>query len=196
MTVGTVPNTAGLNLEACGVRTAESGHIVVDRVSRTSVPGVYAAGDVTGVFQLASVAAMQGRIAMWHALGDAVAPLDLATVSSNVFTEPEIATVGWSQAKVDAGEITARVVKLPLATNARAKMQGLEDGFVKLLCTPGAGRVLGGVVVAPRASELIFPVALAVEQGLTVDQVAQTFTVYPSLSGSLAEAARQLHKRR
>jgi dihydrolipoamide dehydrogenase len=75
MTVGTVPNTAGLNLEQCGVELTQSGHVVVDRVSRTSVPGVYAAGDVTGVFQLASVAAMQGRIAMWHALGEAGAPI-------------------------------------------------------------------------------------------------------------------------
>src|SRR3712207_3472472 len=66
MTVGTVPNTAGLNLEAHGVRVTEAGHVIVDRVSRTSVPGIYAAGDVTGVFQLASVAAMQGRIAMWQ----------------------------------------------------------------------------------------------------------------------------------
>jgi Pyruvate/2-oxoglutarate dehydrogenase complex, dihydrolipoamide dehydrogenase (E3) component, and related enzymes len=80
MTVGTVPNTAGLNLEACGVELRESGHVVVDRVSRTTVPGVYAAGDVTGVFQLASVAAMQGRIAMWHALGEAVQPIRLKTV--------------------------------------------------------------------------------------------------------------------
>ncbi|RJK95310.1 NAD(P)H-quinone dehydrogenase [Vallicoccus soli] len=194
--VGSIPNTAGLGLEEAGVRLGPGGFVKVDRVSRTSARGVYAAGDCTGVLMLASVAAMQGRIAMWHALGDAVAPLDLTTVSSNVFTEPEIATVGWSQAKVDAGDVAARVVKLPLSTNARAKMQGIQDGFVKLLCTPGAGRVIGGVVVAPRASELVFPLTLAVEQGLTVDQVAQTFTVYPSLSGSLAEAARQLHRRR
>ena len=74
-------------------------------------------------------------------------------------------------------------------------MQGIHDGFVKLFCRPGTGIVVGGVVVAPRASELIFPVAVAVEQRLTVDQVAHTFTVYPSLSGSIAEAARQLHTR-
>ena len=142
---------------------------------------------------LASVAAMQGRIAMWHALGDAVSPLDLRTVASNVFTAPEIATVGWTQAQVDAGEVRARTVKLPLATNARAKMQGIHDGFVKLFCGARSHEILGGVVVAPRASELIFPVTLAVEHKLTVDDVAQAFTVYPSLSGSIAEAARRLH---
>ena len=176
-----------------GVRRTEGGFVEVDRVSRTSVRGIYAAGDCTGVLMLASVAAMQGRIAMWHALGDAVTPLDVAAVSSTVFTDPEIATVGWSQRRVDAGEVEASTVKLPLATNARAKMQGIEDGFVKLFCRPGTGMVMGGVVVAPRASELIHPVSLAVRLGLTVDQVAEAFTVYPSLSGSVAEAARQLH---
>jgi dihydrolipoamide dehydrogenase len=144
---------------------------------------------------LASVAAMQGRIAMWHALGDAVAPLDLGTVSSNVFTEPEIATVGWTQEAVESGRVDARTIKLPLATNARAKMQGMQDGFVKLFCRPGTGIVVGGVVVAPRASELIYPVTIAVQESLTVDQVAHTFTIYPSLTGSIAEAARQLHLR-
>jgi dihydrolipoamide dehydrogenase len=192
MAVGSVPNTEGLGLAEAGVRTGPGGHIEVDRVSRTSARGVYAAGDCTGVLLLASVAAMQGRIAMWHALGGAVAPLDLRTVSSNVFTDPEIATVGYTQADVDAGRVTADVVTLPLATNARAKMQGIGDGFVKVICRRGTRIVIGGVVVAPRASELIFGLAIAVEQRLTVDEVAATFTVYPSLTGSLAEAARHL----
>jgi dihydrolipoamide dehydrogenase len=195
MAVGSVPNTQGVGLEECGVRLTDDGYVDVDRVSRTSGRGVYAAGDCTGVLMLASVAAMQGRTAMWHALGDAVTPLDLKTVSSTAFTAPEIATVGWSQAAVDARDIDARAIKLPLATNARAKMQGIHDGFVKLFCRPGTGIVVGGVVVAPRASELIHPISLAVEGKLTVDQVAHAFTVYPSLSGSVAEAARQLHRR-
>jgi dihydrolipoamide dehydrogenase len=157
------------------------------------VQGVYAAGDCTGLLLLASVAAMQGRIAMWHALGDAVEPLRLATVAANVFTDPEIATVGVGAAAAEAERGVAREVKLPLATNARAKMQGVEDGFVKLFCRPGTGTVLGGVVVAPRASELILPVSLAVKHALTVDQLAHTFAIYPSISGSLTEAARRLH---
>lgn len=192
MAVGSVPNTEELGLAAAGVRTSGSGHIEVDRVSRTSARGVYAAGDVTGVHLLASVAAMQGRIAMWHALGAAVAPLDLRTVSSTVFTDPEIATVGFTQADVDAGRITAEVVLLPLATNARAKMQGIQDGFVKVICRRGTRIVIGGVVVAPHASELVHSLTIAVDQRLTVDQLAATFTVYPSMSGSIAEAARRL----
>jgi dihydrolipoamide dehydrogenase len=194
LAVGSVPNTERLGLETAGVETDDRGFVVVDRVSRTSARGVYAAGDCTGVLMLASVAAMQGRIAMWHFLGDAVSPLDLKKVSSNVFTAPEIATVGWSQEAVDRGEIEANQVMLPLSGNARAKMQGVRDGFVKLFCRPGTGIVVGGVVVAPRASELIHPVSIAVAQSMTADQLAQAFTVYPSMSGSVAEAARRLHR--
>jgi NAD(P)H dehydrogenase (quinone) len=165
LTVGMVPSTSGMGLAPAGVAVDGHGFIEVDKVSRTSVPGVYAAGDCTGVLMLASVAA-------------------------TIFTDPEIATVGVTESAVESGE--AVVVMLPLATNARAKMQGFRDGFVKLFARRSGGTVLGGVVVAPRASELILGVSLAVELGLTVDQMAQTFAVYPSLSGSLTEAARRL----
>jgi len=194
LALGSVPNTADLGLEEAGVVLTDQGFVYVDRVSRTAARGVYAAGDCTGVLMLASVAVMQGRIAMWHFLGDTVHPLDLKKVSSNVFTAPEIATVGWSQQAVDAGEIHAESVMLPLAGNPRAKMQGIRDGFVKLFCRPGTGIVVGGVVVGPRASELIHPISIAVAESLTADQLAQAFTVYPSNSGSIAEAARRLHR--
>ena len=193
LAVGSVPATGGIGLEELGVELSESGHLQVDRVSRTSVPGIYAAGDCTGVLPLASVAAMQGRIAMWHALGDAVAPLNVRGVAATIFTEPEIATVGIGQVAADETP-DVQSVTLPLARNPRAKMQGITDGFVKLFCRTGYGTVLGGVIVAPKASELIHPVALAVQNRLNVDQVASTITVYPSLSGSIAEAARQLHQ--
>ena len=192
MAVGSVPNTADLGLEQYGVAVAKGGFVTVDRVSRTNVPGIYAAGDCTGVLPLASVAAMQGRIAMWHALGEAVQPLRLRTVAANVFTDPELATVGVSQNEVDSGRTPAREVMLPLAGNARAKMADLGDGFVKLFCRPASGEVIGGVVVSPKASELILPITLAVENHMTVDQLAHTITIYPSLSGSITEAARQL----
>ena len=192
MTVGSVPTTQGLELAAAGVDVDEHGFITVDKVSRTSTAGVYAAGDCTGVLMLASVAAMQGRIAMWHALGEAVQPLRLDTVAATVFTDPEIATVGVSQADVDSGAVLAKTIKLALATNARAKMQGVSDGFVKLFARPGSTTILGGVIVAPRASELILSVSLAVQHGITAEQFAHTFSIYPSLSGSITEAARQL----
>ena len=193
MAVGSVPRTSGLGLAEVGVSVSSGGYVEVDGVSRTTARGVYAAGDCTGVLPLASVAAMQGRIAMWHALGDAVSPLNLGVVCANIFTDPQIATVGCSQADVDSGRVDARTVMLPLATNPRAKMDGFDDGFVKLFASTGVGTVVGGVIVAPRASELIYAVALAVQHHLTVDQLASTFTIYPSLTGSIAEAARRLH---
>ena len=193
--VGSIPNTAGIGLEDAGVQLNESGHIKVDGVSRTSAPNVYAAGDCTGVLALASVAAMQGRIAMAHLMGDSVTPLKLKQVASNIFTAPEIATVGVSEADVESGRYQGDVVKLSLHTNARAKMMNVTDGFVKIISRKGSGTVIGGVVVGPRASELIFPLALAVTKKLHVDDVANTFTVYPSLTGSISEAARRLHVR-
>lgn len=192
--VGAIPSTQGLGLEEAGVALTPAGHIRVDRVSRTTVRSIYAAGDCTGVLPLASVAAMQGRIAMWHALGDAVAPLQLSTVAQTVFTAPEIATVGVAEAAIHAGEVRGTVTTLPLARNPRAKMLGIGEGFVKVFAQAGSGVVLGGVVVGPRASELIFPLTMAVTHRLTVDQVSLAYTVYPSLTGSIAEAARTLHQ--
>lgn len=193
LALGSIPNTAGLGLEDLGMVLDDGGFITVDRVSRTSVQGIYAAGDCTGVLMLASVAAQQGRIAMSHLLGDAVHPLDLGKVSSNVFTSPEIATVGMSQQQVEQSDLQIDVAMLPLASNPRAKMQGVHDGFVKIFSRRGMGVVVGGVVVGPKASELIHALSLAVSASLTVDQVADAFTVYPSMSGSVAEAARRLH---
>jgi len=193
LAVGSLPNTDQLNLASAGVNLDDRGFIQVDKVSRTSARNIYAAGDCTGVLMLASVAAMQGRIAMWHALGDAVAPLELGTVSSTIFTEPEIATVGVSQRELDSGDFRGDVYLLPLATNARAKMQEQSDGFVKIFCRKSSRIVAGAVVVSPNASELIHPLTLAIRQRLTVDELASTFTVFPSLSGSIAEAARRLH---
>ena len=192
MTVGSVPNTSGLGLERVGIELGPGDYLKVDRVSRTTVPGIYAAGDCTGLMLLASVAAMQGRIAMYHALGEGLSPIRLRTVAAAVFTRPEIAAVGVPQSKIDDGSVPARTITLPLNTNARAKMSSLRLGFVKIFCRPATGVVIGGVVVAPIASELILPIALAVQNGNDVEDLAQTFSVYPSLSGSITEAARRL----
>jgi NAD(P)H dehydrogenase (quinone) len=192
MTIGSVPNTSGLGLERVGIELGHGNYLTVDRVSRTSVPGIYAAGDCTGLLLLASVAAMQGRIAMWHALGEAVSPIRLRTVAAAVFTRPEIAAVGVPQSAIDNGSVNARSIMLPLRTNARAKMSGLRQGFVKVFCRQSTGVIIGGVVVAPIASELILSIAMAVQNRITVNQLAETLSVYPSLSGSITEAARRL----
>lgn len=193
LALGSIPNTADIGLEEAGIQLTESGHIRVNRVARTSMPSVYAAGDCSDFLPLASVASMQGRTAVFHALGDAVTPTELRNVTSNIFTQPEVATVGWSQRQIEEGLAQGEIYKLPLASNPRAKMMGITDGFVKLFARTGSGTVIGGVVVAPKASDLILPIALAVEHRLTVDQLARAFSVYPSLSGAITDAARAMH---
>jgi dihydrolipoamide dehydrogenase len=193
MAVGSLPNTEDIGLTEAGVQLTESGHIRVNRVARTSMPSIYAAGDCSDFLPLASVASMQGRTAVFHAMGDAVTPTELRNVTSNIFTQPEIATVGWSQKQIEDGIAQGQVYKLALAQNPRAKMMGIKDGFVKIFARTGSGTVIGGVIVAPKASELIMAVALAVEHRLTVDQLARAFPVYPSLTGSITDAARAMH---
>ena len=193
MAVGSIPNTEGIGLKEAGVQLTESGHIRVNRVARTSMPSIYAAGDCSDFLPLASVASMQGRSAVYHAMGDAVSPTELRNITSNIFTQPEIATVGWSQKQIEDGIAQGDIYKLPLASNPRAKMMGIKDGFVKLFARTGSGTVIGGVVVAPHASELILGIALAVEHRLTVDQLAKAFSVYPSLTSSITDAARAMH---
>ena len=192
MSIGSVPNTADLNLEAAKVETTPSGHIHVDRVSRTNVAGIYAAGDCTDLMPLASVAAQQGRTAVDHAMGDGVSPIRLKTVGNAVFTRPEIAAVGVTEQEIRDGKVEADIYKLPLSTNPRAKMRSLQYGFVKIFARKGSGQVIGGVIVAPTASELILSLTIAVTNSLTVTQLANSMAVYPSLSGSITEAARRL----
>lgn len=194
MAVGSIPNTAGIGLEDIGVELTESGHIRVNRVARTSVSNIYAVGDCTNFFPLASVASMQGRTAVFHALGDIVIPLEKLKITANIFTAPEIATIGFSEKDIEDGVADGIAYKLPLAANPRAKMQGIRDGFVKIIARKGSGTVIGAVIVAPRASELIYPLAIAVERRLNVDQVSRVFAAYPSITSSITDATRAMHQ--
>jgi len=192
LTIGQVPQSGGLGLERLGVGLNKTGGVIIDGVSRTSVPNIYAAGDVTGKLMLASVAAMQGRIAMWHLLGQAVSPLRWDAVAATIFTDPQIATVGLSEQRAAKKDIEVVVEKLPLAGNSRAKMSGLHDGFVKLLARPGSGTIVGGAVIAGYASDLIAPISTACFNRLTAAQLSQAFQIYPSFAGSIQECARRL----
>lgn len=195
MAVGSIPNTSGIGLEEAGVQLTPSGHIRVNKVARTSMPSIYAAGDCTEFLPLASVASMQGRTAIMHALGDFVRPIDLRTVASNIFTQPEIATVGFGEEDLMADASNTIERMLPLSINPRAKMMGIKEGFVKLYASKTSGVIRGGVIVAPKASELIYPLSLAVTRRLTVDQFGSAFAVYPSLTGTITDVARAMHVR-
>jgi len=188
LAVGSVPNTAGLGLEEIGV-TMDRGYVPVDEWQRTSVPHVYAAGDVTGQMPLSSVASMQGRKIARHVTGHEVTPLDLNRVSQAIFTEPEIASVGLEEVDAAAEGRKVRITKVPFAANPRALIQANPRGFAKVISDPATRVVLGGTVVGHHASELIATIALAVQARLRVDVLVETLMVHPSLAESIAEAA-------
>lgn len=193
--IGQVPASRALRAEESGIAVDERGAVPVDGVSRTNLPTVYAAGDVTSGVMLASAAAMQGRTAMWHALGRMVVPLREEEIAATVFTEPEVARVGVTPADIGAAEAPVDTASLDLAGNPRAKMTDNTEGFVRIHALRGSGTVVGAAVVAAYASELITPLSVAVSHRLTVSQLAHTFTIYPSMAGSLQETARVLMAR-
>lgn len=188
LAVGAVPNSEALGLDEVGI-DAPGGFIAVDEQQRTSVSHIYAAGDVTGQMPLSSVAAMQGRKIAQHLMGRDVTPLDYRKVSQAIFTEPEIASVGLEEVDAAAEGRKVRLTKVPFAANPRALIQGNPRGFVKVVSDPATRIVLGGTVVGHHASELIAPIALAVQGRLGVDTLVETLMVHPSLTESIAEAA-------
>jgi dihydrolipoamide dehydrogenase len=188
LAVGSVPNSDDLGLDVAGVVT-DKGYVQVDEFSRTSVPHIYAAGDVTGQMLLSSVATMQGRKLAHHLTGHEVKPLDYGKVSQAIFTEPEIASVGLEEVDAAAEGRKVRITKVPFAASPRALIQGNTRGFAKVISDPATRVVLGGTVVGHHASELIAPIALAVQAGLRVDPLIETLMVHPSLAESIMEAA-------
>lgn len=188
LAIGSVPLSDGIGLESVGV-SMERGHILVDEWQRTSVPHIYAAGDVTGQMPLSSVATMQGRKIAQHAMGLPVKTIDYSNVAQAIFTEPEIASVGLEEAELAAAGRRVRVTKVPFASNSRSVIQAQRRGFVKVYTDPATHEVLGGTIVGHRASELIGILALAVQGNIEVGVLVETLMVHPSLSESLAEAA-------
>ena len=188
LAVGSVPLTDDLGLEEAGI-AASNGYIEVDEYQRTSVPHIYAAGDVTGQMPLSSVASMQGRKIARHALDLPVTPLDYSKVAEAIFTEPEIASVGLVDVEAAAQGRKVRTMKVPFASNARSVLQHFTRGFVKLTSDPATGVVLGGTIVGHRASELIGVLTLAVQADVTVKQLVETLMAHPTMTEAISDAA-------
>src|SRR5207244_11654732 len=156
-----------------------------------NISHVYAAGDVSGKLPLSSVAAMQGRKVAEHVMGlskVAHRHLDYDKAASAIFTEPEIADVGLAEAEAFAVGRKIRVTKVPFSSNAQALIKGDSRGFVKILSDPATGVVLGGSIVGRNAAELISVLAVAVTNGLRVDDIVDSLLVHPSLAELLADA--------
>lgn len=192
LAVGSLPNTESLGLEEAGVEVDRAGYIRVNRHLQSSVPHLYAAGDVSGKLPLSSVASMQGRRVAEHVMGLHTRNhrhLDYEKAASAIFTEPEIADVGLAEADAFAEGRKLRVTKVPFSANAKALIEGDPRGFVKILSDPATGVVLGGSIVGRNAAELVSVLALAVTCGLRVGDLVDSLLVHPSLAESLAEAA-------
>ena len=192
LAIGSVPSTGGLGTEDAGVERDPAGYVPVNHHCQTNVPHIYAAGDISGRLQLASVATMQGRKVAEHVVGLHTREhrhLDYDKAASAIFTEPEIADVGLAEADAFALGRKIRVTKVPFAANAKATISGDTRGFVKLVSDPQTGVVLGGAIVGAHAAELVSVIALAVTTRLRVTDLAESLFVHPALAEALAAAA-------
>lgn len=187
LAVGAVPMTDHLGLGEAGVKT-DRGFIVVDEYQRTSVPHIYAAGDVTGQMLLSSVANQQGRNLAHHVTGHPGKSIDYPNVAQAIFTEPEIASVGLEEADAAAEGRKVRITKVPFTANPRSLIHGSTRGFAKVVSDPATRVVLGGTIVGHRASELIGILALATRGKIKVQTLRETLMVHPTLSESISDA--------
>ncbi len=191
LAIGSIPNSDNLGLDAAGVEE-EWGYVKVDHNLRSSVPHIYAAGDLSGKLPLSSVASVQGRKIAEHAMGLHAAPhrhLDYDKAASAIFTDPEIADVGIAEADAFAEGRKIRVTKVPFSVSAKALINNDSRGFVKIVSDPATGVVMGGSIVGRHAAELISVLALAVTAGLTVRDLMESLFVHPALAEVLSEAA-------
>jgi len=192
LAIGSIPNSEELGLEDAGVVTDAGGYVPIDDDCRTSVSHIYAAGDLSGKLPLSSVASMQGRRIAEHALdvqARTARRLDYDKAASAIFTVPEIADVGLAEADAFSEGRKVRVTKVPFSASPKALIESHTKGFVKIVSDPATGVILGGSIVGRHAAELISVIALAVTNGLRVDDIVDSLLVHPSLAEALAEAA-------
>ncbi|MFW5937754.1 MAG: dihydrolipoyl dehydrogenase [Halanaeroarchaeum sp.] len=186
--VGREPVTDTLDLEAIGLEPNEDGILETDEQMRTDVENVFAVGDVAGEPMLAHKASAEGLVAAEVAAGEPAA-FDHQAVPAVVFTDPEIGTVGMTEAEAEAAGFDPTVGKFRFGANGRALTTGHADGFVRIVADEDSGFILGAQIVGPEASELIAEMGLAVEMGATLEDVAGTIHTHPTLSESVMEAA-------
>ena len=191
LAIGSIPNSESLGLTEVGIEQ-DGGYVVVNHNCQSSLPHIYAAGDLSGKLPLSSVASMQGRKIAEHAMGLHVGPhrhLDYEKAASAIFTVPEIADVGLAEADAFASGRKIRVTKVPFSANAKALIENDPRGFVKIISNPATGVVLGGSIVGRNAAELISVIVLAVTAGLKVSDIVESLLVHPALAEALADAA-------
>jgi dihydrolipoamide dehydrogenase len=192
--IGRVPYTEGLGLEAAGVKRDNRGRVVVDRHFASSVPGIYAIGDVIAGPMLAHKAEDEG-IAVAEILAGQAGHVNYDVIPNVVYTYPEIATVGRSEEELKDAGIAYRAGKFPFSANSRARVNLTPEGFVKILADAGTDRVLGVQIVGADAGNMIAEAAMAMEFGASAEDIARTCHAHPTLSEAVKEAALAVDKR-
>ncbi len=187
LAVGRSPYTEGLGAEAAGVKL-DRGRVVVDDYLRTSAEGIWAIGDVIGGIMLAHVASYEGVCAVETMAGQARIP-DYHAAPNCVYTDPEIAHVGLGEKEAKDRGIEIKVGRFPFAAAGRALTLGQTEGFVKVVADAPTGRILGVHIIGPRATDLIAEATLAVQNGLTLEQLDLTMHAHPTLPEAIMEAA-------
>jgi len=187
---GRSPNTRELELGACGVKTGPGGAVLVDETLHTSSPGIWAAGDVLGEPMLEPWAGVGGAIAAENALTGRGRRIDRSSLPHAVFTTPQVASVGLTEAQARAGGAAVKCRSVSLEGISRAMMTGDTRGLVKIVAEEPGGRVLGVHICGPLAAEIIGAGVLAVKHGLTVENLVDTFPVFPTIAGAIQDCAR------
>lgn len=190
--VGRKPNTQELNLEKAGVKTNEKGFIPVDNQLRTSVRHIFAIGDVTAPPLLAHKASKEGLVAAGVIAGSNEI-LDYRAMPAAIFCDPEIATVGLTEAQAREQGYEVKIGKFPFAASGRALSMDEPEGMVKMVTDARTDTVLGVHMIGPEVSELIGEAALAIEMGATSEDIALTVHTHPTLPETLMEAAEAVH---
>ena len=188
VTVGRRPNTDEIGLESVGIEMSERGLINVDKQGRTNVPNIYAIGDIVAGPQLAHKASYEGKVAA-EAIAGETSIVDYLAIPAVCFTSPEMASVGLTEAQAKEEGYDVVAGKFPYAANGRALALGATEGFVKLVSRKEDGLVLGGQIVGANASDMISEIGLAIEAGMTLEDIAMTIHAHPTLGEIVMEAA-------
>jgi dihydrolipoamide dehydrogenase len=194
VSIGRVPYTEGLGLAEAGVKLDERGRIVTDAHFATSVPGIYAIGDVIAGLMLAHKAEDEG-VAVAEILAGQAGHVNYDAIPNVVYTFPEIASVGKTEEELKAAGIAYTAGKFPFTANGRAKVNRTTDGFVKILADAKTDRVLGVHIIGAEAGTMIGEATLAMEFGASAEDIARTCHAHPTLSEAVKEAALAVGKR-
>ncbi|NLI68161.1 MAG: dihydrolipoyl dehydrogenase [Bacilli bacterium] len=188
VTVGRRPNTKDIGLEQIGVEMDERGLIKIDKQCRTNIPNIYAIGDIVAGPPLAHKASYEGKVAA-EAISGKKSEIDYIGMPAVVFSDPEMASVGYTEQEAKEAGIEVKVAKFPFAANGRALSLNETDGSLKLITRKEDGLVIGGQIVGPNASDLVAEIGLAIEAGMTAEDIALTVHAHPTLSEITMEAA-------